>query len=56
VAYGAQKGPDEQYPDFPKRHAYLIDPNGVIRKAYEVKDVAAHAGEVLDDLAALRGA
>jgi len=26
--YGAAKGADEQYPDFPKRITYLIDPEG----------------------------
>lgn len=39
---------------FAKRFAYLIDPEGVIRKSYEVADTAAFAGEVLADLATLR--
>jgi peroxiredoxin len=39
---------------FAKRIAYLIDPDGVIKKSYEVKDVNAFAGQVLDDLRALQ--
>ena len=40
---------------FAKRLAYLIDPDGVIRKSYEVADVNAFAGEVLADLYELQG-
>jgi peroxiredoxin Q/BCP len=54
-AYGIKRGDDEPYPDFPKRVTFLIDPDGVIRRVYEVKDVHAHPGEVLEDLIALRG-
>ena len=32
------------------RVAYLIDPSGVIKRVYDVKDVSAHASEVLADL------
>lgn len=49
------RDPGEKFADFPMRHSYLIDPDGVIRKAYDVKDTAGHAGEVLADLASLRG-
>ena len=52
--YEVKRGPDEQYPDFPKRIAYLIDPAGVIAKAYEVTDTASFAADVLGDLAARR--
>jgi len=34
--------------------SYLIDPDGVIRRAYTVTDTAGHAAEVLADLARLR--
>ena len=51
-AYGVERGADEQYPEFPKRITYLIDPDGVIAKVYEVKDVAAHPDEVLADIRA----
>jgi cytochrome oxidase Cu insertion factor (SCO1/SenC/PrrC family) len=30
--------------------AYLVDPDGVIRKSYEVKDVNTFADDVLADL------
>ena len=40
---------------FAKRVAYLIDPEGVIRKAYAVGDVNTFAGEVLADLSRLQG-
>jgi peroxiredoxin len=46
--------PDEQFAEFAKRIAYLIDPDGVIRKGYEVSDVNTFAGDVLADLATLR--
>jgi thioredoxin-dependent peroxiredoxin len=52
TAYGVKKGPDEQWADFPRRHTILISPVGKVHKIYEVKDVAANASEVLDDIAA----
>ena len=52
--YGVERGSDEQYPEFPKRITYLIDPDGVIEKVYEVKDVAAHPDEVLADIRAVQ--
>jgi peroxiredoxin Q/BCP len=55
TAYDAVRGPDEQYPDFPRRISYLIDPGGVIARSYTVTDTAGHAGEVLADLAELQG-
>ena len=39
---------------FAKRIAYLIDPEGVIRRAYEVKDVNAFAESTASDLRALK--
>ena len=51
--YEVKKSADEQFPDFPKRIAYLIDPQGVIRKAYEVTDTEGFASEVLTDLGTL---
>ena len=54
-AYGVAKGPDEQYADFPRRRSFLIDPDGVVRKIYDVTDTAGHPQQVLDDLIALRG-
>ena len=54
AAYEVKREPDSQGADYPRRLAYLIDPEGVIRKAYDVKDVGSFAAEVLTDLAALR--
>jgi peroxiredoxin Q/BCP len=39
-----------------KRLSYLIDPDGVIRKLYEVADIPAHPAEVLADLYELQNA
>ena len=47
------RDPGEKYADYPKRYSYLIDPNGVIARAYDVTDVAGHAAQVLADLADL---
>ena len=52
--YEAVREPGEPYADFAQRIAYLIDPAGVIRQAYQVTDVAAFADDVLGDLTALR--
>jgi len=53
--YDAVRAPDEQFADFPKRISYLINPEGVIAKTYEVADPAAHAEVVLADLTAIQG-
>lgn len=55
AAYEVVRAADSQYANFPERLSYLIDPEGNIAKSYAVKDVAAHAGEVLADLATLTG-
>jgi thioredoxin-dependent peroxiredoxin len=52
--YETKRHPDEKYPESPKRRTYLIDPNGIIRKAYRVTHVDSHPVEVLEDLRALR--
>ena len=41
---------------FAKRLAYLIDPDGIVRKSYEVADVNTFASDVLADLHELKGA
>ncbi len=51
--YEVLRDDDDQYAEFPRRVSYLIDPEGVIRRAYVVADVARHADDVLADLAAL---
>ncbi len=53
AAYETLKAPEEPFPDWPKRRTYLIDPEGLIRKSYRVKDVMAHPDEVLADLRAM---
>ena len=54
-AYDAARPDDDPFASLPKRVSYLIDPDGVIRRGYEVSDTAGHAAEVLADLARLRG-
>jgi thioredoxin-dependent peroxiredoxin len=54
-AYDVKKGSDEQWADFPRRRSFLIDPDGVVRKIYDVTDTAGHPQQVLDDLIALGG-
>jgi len=52
--YETKRHPDEASPEYAKRRTYLIDPDGVIRKAYRVRDIPAHPDEVLADLRALQ--
>ncbi len=52
-AYETKRALEESSPEFAKRRTYLIDPDGVIRKAYRVTDIAGHPSQVLDDLRAL---
>lgn len=52
-AYETKRAPEERGAGSPKRRTYLIDPEGVIRKAYRVTDVDAHPEEVLADLRVL---
>ncbi len=54
--YEVARAPDDKYPEYPMRHSYLIDPDGVIHRRYEVTDVAAHADDVIADLEAARTA
>jgi peroxiredoxin len=53
--YGAKRAPDEQWPDFPKRVSSLIDPDGIVRRIYDVTDPGGHADVVLTDLDELAG-
>jgi peroxiredoxin Q/BCP len=54
TAYEATRPPDDQYAALPRRVSDLIDPDGIVRRSYEVTDPAAHADVVLADLAELR--
>ena len=51
--YETKRADEEKNPEFAKRRTYLIDPEGMIRKAYRVQDIAGHPAQVLDDLRAL---
>jgi thioredoxin-dependent peroxiredoxin len=53
VAYET-RDPGTDKVSFAKRLSYLVDPAGVIAKAYEVGDVNAHAAAVLADLRTLQ--
>ena len=50
AAYEVTRDIDDKYAHYPKRLSYLIDPTGVIVRAYDVTDVAGHAEQVLRDL------
>jgi peroxiredoxin len=54
AAYGTRRADDHEYARWPRRFTYLIDPEGVVAKAYVVRDIPAHPGEVLEDLNSLR--
>jgi peroxiredoxin Q/BCP len=51
VAYET-RAPGTDKVNFAKRYSYLIDPEGVIAKSYEVADVNVHAETVLRELQA----
>lgn len=52
--YEVTRPADDERANFAMRIAYLIDPDGIIRKAYEVTDVSGFATDVLADLHALQ--
>jgi thioredoxin-dependent peroxiredoxin len=52
--YEVTRPADDERANFAMRIAYLMDPDGIIRKTYEVTDVSGFAAEVLDDLRALQ--
>ena len=53
VQYGT-RDPGTEKVSFAKRLSFLIDPEGIIRKSYEVADIPAHPAEVLADLYELK--
>ena len=53
-AYGTARPPDHDWAAVARRRTYLIDPDGVVRKVYDVKDFGGHPEEVLADLRALQ--
>lgn len=50
---GAERDPDDRFPDYPRRVTFLIDPAGVIRESWAVAsdEIPGHPEAVL---AALR--
>lgn len=46
------RDPGEKFADFPRRIAYLIDPDGKIAAADEVTDPAGYGAQALSTLAA----
>jgi len=37
-----------------KRHTFLIDPNGKVKKIYTNVNVASHSQQIIDDLKAIQ--
>ncbi len=50
--YRVLRDPDDQYADYPKRIAYLIDPGGTIAAADEVTDPSGYGQQALSTLTA----
>lgn len=50
TAYEVVREPDHKYANFPERHSYLIDPQGIIAATYDVTDLAQHGADVLKTL------
>lgn len=48
--YEVARDPDGKFAGFPRRHSYLIDPDGLIHRTYDVTDVARHADDVIADV------
>lgn len=49
------RDPGDKFAEFPRRYSYLIDPGGLIARAYDVTDVAHHADRVIADVERLVG-
>lgn len=56
AAYEVVRTTDDRLAAYAERFAYLIDPDGVIRRSYAVHDVANFAAMVIADLERLQGA
>ena len=52
-AYGVLRPAGDQYEAYARRFSFLINPEGIIARIYDVADVKGHADEVLADLAQL---
>ena len=49
-AYGTARPPDDDWAAVARRWTFLIDPQGTVRKIYDVKDFGGHPDRVLADL------
>jgi peroxiredoxin len=54
AAYDVLREADDPYADYPKRIAYLIDPEGNVAAADEVTDPGGYGPQALATLAAAR--
>jgi peroxiredoxin Q/BCP len=52
--YGVVRAAGDQYAAYALRYSFLISPEGVIARVYDVADVKGHADDVLADLERLR--
>jgi peroxiredoxin len=50
TAYEVARDPHDKFAEFPRRYSYLIDPDGLIHRSYDVTDVARHADDVIADV------
>ena len=50
VAYEVARDAGDKFAGFPRRYSYLIDPDGIIHRSYDVTDVARHADHVIADV------
>lgn len=49
-AFGVVRPATDRYADYSRRYSFLVDPDGTIRRTYDVADVDGHAEAVLADL------
>lgn len=54
TAYEVARSAGEQYSQYPRRYSYLIGPDSVIQRSYDVVDVAGHAAVVLAGIRSLQ--
>jgi len=50
AAYEVTRDAGDKFAEFPRRYSYLIDPDGMIARTYDVTDVAGHADQVIADV------
>ncbi len=50
VAYEVARDPADKFAGYPRRYSYLIDPDGLIHRSYDVTDVSQHADVVIADV------